>query len=174
LVECSDSPAAQLLLFLYRERRFNPQQGRRSDIPTVGAFSGDQAPYSPNWIASAYIYYDKAVASGMMHLQASYQFRSEQNTTFDPYQTAYNSTTKVLSKTSASQGFAIIPPSNDVDASAAYDFGRYEVGLYGTNLINGVRVTNIARPTYYANYVAGNYDTIARPLTVGMRLKAKF
>jgi iron complex outermembrane receptor protein len=144
------------------------------DIPTVGAFSGDQAPYSPNWIASAYIYYDKAVASGMMHLQASYQFRSEQNTTFDPYQTAYNSTTKVLSKTSASQGFAIIPPSNDVDASAAYDFGRYEVGLYGTNLINGVRVTNIARPTYYANYVAGNYDTIARPLTVGMRLKAKF
>jgi hypothetical protein len=107
-------------------------------------------------------------------LQASYQFRSEQNTTFDPYQTSYNATTGVLSKTGASQGFAIIPPSHDVDASAAYDFGRYEIGIYGTNLINGVRVTNIARPTYFANYVAGNVDTIARPLTVGMRLKAKF
>jgi len=144
------------------------------NIPTVGAFAGDQSPFSPNWIASAYAFYDKPVGDGMMHLQASYQFRSEQNTTFDPYQTSYNVTTGVLSKTGASQGFAIIPPSHDVDASAAYDFGRYEVGIYGTNLINGVRVTNIGRPTYFANYVAGNVDTIARPLTVGLRLKAKF
>jgi outer membrane receptor protein involved in Fe transport len=146
------------------------------NIPTVGAFIGDQAPYSPNWIASTYVFYDKPVANGMMHLQASYQFRSEQNTTFDPYQTSYNSATGVLSKTGPSEGFAIIPPSHDVDASAAYDFGRYEVGIYGTNLINGVRVTNIgkASATYYANYVAGNIDTIARPLTVGLRLKAKF
>ncbi len=144
------------------------------NIPTVGAFSGDQAPYSPNWIASTYIFYDKPVADGMMHLQASYQFRSEQNTTFDPYQTSYNATTGVLSKTGASQGFSIIPPSHNVNASAAYSFGRYEIGIYGTNLINGLRVTNIGRPTYFANYVAGNIDTIARPLTVGMRLKAKF
>jgi outer membrane receptor protein involved in Fe transport len=144
------------------------------NIPTVGAFAGDQSPFSPNWIASAYAFYDKPVADGMMHLQASYQFRSEQNTTFDPFQTSYNATTGVLSKTGPSQGFAIIPPSHDVDASAAYDFGRYEVGIYGTNLINGVRVTNIGRPTYFANYVAGNIDTIARPLTVGLRLKAKF
>jgi outer membrane receptor protein involved in Fe transport len=145
-----------------------------ANIPTVGAFSGDQAPYSPNWIASTYLFYDKPVADGMLHLQASYQFRSEQNTTFDPYQTSYNLKTGALSKTGASQGFAIIPPSHDVDASAAYTFGRYEVGVYGTNLINGVRVTNIGRPTYFANYVAGNIDTIARPLTVGLRLKAKF
>jgi outer membrane receptor protein involved in Fe transport len=144
------------------------------NIPTVGAFSGDQAPYSPNWIASTYVFYDKPVADGMMHLQASYQFRSEQNTTFDPYQTSYNATTGVLSKTGASQGFSIIPPSHNVNASAAYAFGRYEIGIYGTNLINGLRVTNIGRPTYFANYVAGNIDTIARPLTVGMRLKAKF
>jgi outer membrane receptor protein involved in Fe transport len=144
------------------------------NIPTVGAFSGDQSPFSPNWIASTYIFYDKPVADGIVHLQASYQFRSEQNTTFDPYQTSYNSKTGVLSKTGASQGFAIIPPSHDVNASAAYGFGRYEIGIYGTNLINGLRITNIGRPTYFANYVAGNIDTIARPLTVGVRLKAKF
>jgi hypothetical protein len=108
----------------------------------------------------------------MMHLQASYQFRSEQNTTFDPFATIYSG--GVLSKNGPNSGFAIIPPSHDVDASAAYDFGRYEVGIYGTNLINGVRVTNIGRPTYFANYVAGNIDTIARPLTVGLRVKAKF
>jgi outer membrane receptor protein involved in Fe transport len=144
------------------------------NIPTVGAFNGDQSPFSPNWIASVFAFYDKPVADGMMHVQASYQFRSEENTTFDPYSTSYNAAANSLTKTGNSQTFAIIPPSHDVNASIAYAFGRYEVGVYGTNLINGVRVTNIARPTYYGNYVAGNLDTIARPLTVGVRLKAKF
>ena len=144
------------------------------NIPTVGAFSGDQSPYSPNVIASASAFYDKPIGDGVMHLQASYQFRSEQNTTFDPYSTSYSAKTGVLTKTGNSQTFAIIPASNDVNASAAYTFGRYEVGVYGTNLTNGLKVTNIGRPTYYANYVAGNIDTIARPLTVGVRLKAKF
>jgi len=144
------------------------------NIPTVGAFNGDQSPYSPNWIASLAAYYDKHVADGMLHLQASYQFRSEQNTTFDPSSTSYNSTTGVLSKTGPNGGFAIIPPSHDVNASAAYDFGRYEIGIYGTNLINGVKVTNIVRPSYYQPFVDGNYETLARPLTVGLRLKAKF
>jgi outer membrane receptor protein involved in Fe transport len=143
-----------------------------ANIPTVGAFSGDQAPYSPNWIASAFIYYDKPVADGMMHLQASYQFRSEQNTTFDPSATIYSG--GVLSKNGPNSAFAIIPPSNDVNASAAYDFGRYEIGVYGTNLTNGLKVTNIGRPSYYQPFVAGNDETVARPLTVGVRLKAKF
>jgi outer membrane receptor protein involved in Fe transport len=143
-----------------------------ANIPTVGAFAGDQAPYSPNWIASAFIYYDKPVADGMMHLQASYQFRSEQTTTFDPYSTIYSG--GVLSKSTPNSGFAIIPPSNDINASAAYDFGRYEIGVYGTNLTNGLKVTNIGRPSYYQPFVAGNDETIARPLTVGVRLKAKF
>jgi outer membrane receptor protein involved in Fe transport len=144
------------------------------NIPTVGAFNGDQSPYSPNVIASASAFYDKPVGDGVMHLQASYQFRSEQDTTFDPYSTSYSATTGVLSKTGQSQTFAIIPPSNDINASASYTFGRYELGVYGTNLSNGLKVTNIARPTYYGNYVAGNIDTIARPLTVGVRLKVKF
>jgi outer membrane receptor protein involved in Fe transport len=144
------------------------------NIPTVGAFAGDQSPYSPKWIISTFIFYDKSVANGMMHLQASYQYRCDEHTTFDRSATSYDSTTGVLSKTGPSAGFATIPESHNVNASAAYDFGRYEVGVYGTNLINGVRITNIARPTYYANYVAGDIDTIARPLTIGVRLKAKF
>jgi len=142
------------------------------NIPTVGAFSGDQSPYSPNWIASVFAFYDRPIAQGTMHLQVSYEFRSEENTTFDPYKTLYSN--GVLSRNGASPTFAIIPPSHDVNASAAYSFGRYEVGIYGTNLINGVRVTNIARPTYYANYEPGYGETVARPLTVGLRVKAKF
>jgi iron complex outermembrane receptor protein len=144
------------------------------NIPTVGAFNGDQSPYSPNWIFSAFIYYDKRVADGMLHLQANYQYRGEENTTFDPSATSYDAATRILSKTGPNKLFATIPTSNDVNLSASYDFGRYELGLYGTNLINGVRVVNIARPTYYGNYVAGNIDTIARPATIGVRMKAKF
>jgi iron complex outermembrane receptor protein len=56
----------------------------------------------------------------------------------------------------------------------SYDFGRYEIGLYGTNLADGVKVTDIFRATYFAPYQAGNSDTVARPRTVGVRLKAKF
>ncbi len=144
------------------------------NIPTVGAFSGDQSPYSPNWIASVFAFYDKPLANGTLHLQASYQFRSEENTTFDPYSTSYNAATNTLTKTGNSQTFAIIPASHDVNASAAYTFGRYEIGVYGTNLTNGLKVINIGRPTYYANYVAGDIETIARPLTVGVRVKTKF
>ena len=110
----------------------------------------------------------------MMHLQADYQYRSEENTNFDSSATSYNATTGVLTRTGPNDLFATIPASNNINASASYDFGRYEVGMYATNLINGVRVVNIARPTYYGNYVAGDIDTIARPLTVGLRLKAKF
>ncbi len=142
------------------------------NIPTVGAFAGDQAPYSPNWIASAFLFYDRSLTSGTLHLQAGYQFRSEENTTFDPYSTTI--VNGVLTRNGASKTFAIIPLSHDVNASAAYDFGQYEIGVFGTNLINGVRATNIAKPTYYGNYVAGYYETMARPLTIGVRIKAKF
>ena len=143
------------------------------NIPTVGAFNGDQSPYSPNWIASAFIFYDRPVADGTLHLQASYQFRSEENTTFDPYTTTVNSS-GVLTRTGPSETFAIIPPTHNVSASAAYDFGRYEVGIFGNNLIDGVKVTDISRATYYANYQAGSADTVARPRTIGVRVKAKF
>ena len=75
------------------------QSRAAGNIPTVGAFTGDQSPYSPNWIVSAFIYYDKRVADGMMHLQANYQYRSEENTNFDPSATSYNATTGMLTRT---------------------------------------------------------------------------
>ena len=142
------------------------------NIPTAGAFNGDQSPYSPNWIASVFFLYDRPINDGVLHLQASYQFRSEENTTFDPYSTTVSN--GVLVRTGASQTFAIIPPSHNVSASVAYDFGRYEIGVYANNLIDGVKVTNISRATYYAAYQAGDAETVARPRTVGVRMKAKF
>ena len=144
------------------------------NIPTVGAFNGDQTPYSPNWIVSAFLFYDRPLGNGDLHFQTSYQFREEENTTFDPYQTAYDSKTGVLRRTGPSQTFAIIPPSHNVSASLAYDIGPYEFGVFGTNLIDGVKVTNIGRATYYQIYQAGSSETLARPRTVGLRVKAKF
>jgi outer membrane receptor protein involved in Fe transport len=142
------------------------------NIATVGAFNGDQTPFFPNWIASAFLFYDRPVGQGMMHFQASYQYRGEEQTTFDSSSTAISG--GVLVKTGPNAFFAIIPASNNVSASIAYDFGRYEVGIYGNNLTDGVKVTDIGRATYFQAYQAGDSDTLARPRTVGVRLKASF
>jgi hypothetical protein len=56
-----------------------------------------------------------------------------------------------------------------------YDVGRYQIGVFGNNLTNGVNVTNIAKEIgYVGTDQAGDHETIARPRTVGMRLKVKF
>jgi outer membrane receptor protein involved in Fe transport len=142
------------------------------DIPTVGAFNGDQSPYAPNWTSAVFLFYDHHLSDGMLHGQLSYQFRSEENTTYDPYSTTI--VNGVLTRTTPSTSFAIIPPTHNVSASLAYDFQTYEIGLYGNNLIDGVKVTDIARAGYFALYQAGDAYTVARPRTVGIRLKAKF
>jgi outer membrane receptor protein involved in Fe transport len=70
--------------------------------------------------------------------------------------------------------YAVIPASNDVSASLAYDIGRYEFGIFGNNLTDGVKVTDIGRATYYKLYQAGDRVTYARPRTIGARIKVKF
>ncbi len=127
-------------------------------IKTVGAFDGDLAPYFPRWIASVSAFYDRPLADGMLHLQASYQYRGRE-------QTGFNAT---------NAGFAYIPPQNDLSASIAYDIGRYEFGVFGTNLADGVKVTDIVTASYYAIYQAGNRVSYARPRTVGARVRVKF
>ncbi len=78
------------------------------------------------------------------------------------------------SPTGASSTFATIPETHNISASATYDIGRYEFGVFGNNLANGVKVTDIARATYYQIYQAGSRDTYARPRTIGVRGKVKF
>ncbi len=142
------------------------------NIAFVGAFDGDHTPYFPTWIASAFLFYDHGVGNGKLDAQVSYQYRGEEHTTFDPSSTALVS--GVLTKTGPSSSFAIIPAQNNVGASIAFDVGRYEFGVYGTNLIDGVKVTDITRATYYAIYQAGDFQASARPRTVGVRAKVTF
>ena len=150
------------------------------NIPTVGAFDRDRTPYSPKWTASAAAYYDRDIGSGSLHLQASYQYQSSQNTTYNNFRTTIvgGVLTKSVSPATglplASQTFATIPSSSNVSASATYDFGRFELGVFGNNLVNGVKVTDIGRATYYAIYQAGDRVTYARPRTIGVRGKVSF
>jgi iron complex outermembrane receptor protein len=142
------------------------------NIPTVGAFDGDKTPYFPEWTASAMIFYDHPLSDGTLHLQASYQYRGEEQTTFDSSATTI--TGGVLTRTGPSGSFALIPASNNVSASAAYDLGPYEFGIFGNNLTNGAKVTDIGRASYYKIYQAGDRNTLARPRTIGVRVKMKF
>jgi iron complex outermembrane recepter protein len=142
------------------------------DIVNVGAFDGDQTPYFPEWIGTAAIFYDEPIGNGELHLSATYQYQSGQNTTFSQYATTI--VDGVLTPTGPNARFARIPEQNSLNASAAYDFGRFEVGLFGTNLVNGVKVTDISRATYYKIYQAGDRVSYARPRTVGLRAKVSF
>ncbi|WP_404366720.1 TonB-dependent receptor [Sphingomonas sp. MMS24-J45] len=142
------------------------------DIPTVGAFNGDRTPYYPQLTANFQAFYDRPVGSGEMHLQFGYQFQSSQNTTFNNFTTAL--VAGKLTATGPSQTFAVIPESHNLSASATYNIGNFEFGVYGNNLANGVTVTNIARATYYQVYQAGSRNTLARPRTIGLRAKVKF
>jgi outer membrane receptor protein involved in Fe transport len=142
------------------------------DIPTVGAFDGDKTPYFPEWTATAALFFDKQIGPGELHAQASYQFRGEQQTTFSQFSTTIVG--GVLTKTGPRASYAEIPESKNVSASAAYEFGNYEIGIFGNNLTNGAKETDIGRATYYKVYQAGDRVTYARPRTIGIRLKMKF
>jgi outer membrane receptor protein involved in Fe transport len=142
------------------------------NIPTVGAFAGDLTPYYPRWIVGVTFLYDRPLFDGMLHAQANYQFRGDEQTTFNPLSTTVASGSLVA--TGANPLFAVIPSSVNVSASAAYDIGRYEFGIFGTNLTDGVKVTDIGPATYYQIYQAGADVTYARPRTIGARIKVKF
>ncbi|HLZ84434.1 MAG TPA: TonB-dependent receptor [Caulobacteraceae bacterium] len=144
------------------------------NIPTVGAFNGDLAPYYPRWIIGLSAYYDRPIFNGELHAQVSWQHRGDEHTTFNPLATSYNAATNTLTATGPSQTFAVIPTSDNVDAAVSYAAGRYEIGVFGKNLADGVTVTDIGRATYYKIYQAGDRETVARPRTVGARLKVKF
>jgi outer membrane receptor protein involved in Fe transport len=142
------------------------------NIPTVGAFNGDFAPYYPRWIVGVSAFYDRPILSGSLHAQANYQFRGDEQTTFNPEATTVAGGSLVA--TGPNPLFAIIPSSVNVSASVAYDFGRYEIGIFGDNLTNGVKITDIGNATYFAVYQSGADVTYARPRTVGARIKATF
>ncbi|MET3471113.1 outer membrane receptor protein involved in Fe transport [Novosphingobium sp. 1529] len=143
------------------------------NIPTVGAFDGNRTPYFPQWTASASLFYDANVGTDQsIHLRASYQYQGDQFTTFNPYKTTITNGQLVTDGPSAT--YARIPAQNNVSASISYDIGRLEIGLFGNNLINGVKYVDVARATYYKVYQPGDRISWARPRTIGVRARYAF
>ena len=169
-VESSFRPTRELTLganLTYNDSKAN------GNIPTVGAFDGNLSPYAPRWIVGVAAYYDHPMGDGnALHVQVSYQHRSQMQTTFDPLATKIVG--GVLTPNGPSATFAIIPASNNLDMAIAYDMGRYEFGVFGKNLTDGVKITDIGRATYFKIYQAGDRETAARPRTIGGRFKVKF
>jgi outer membrane receptor protein involved in Fe transport len=142
------------------------------DIPTVGAFDGDRTPYFPKVIFTTALFYDRPVSGGTLHLMGAFNYRGKVRTTFSEYATVI--TNGVLTPNGPNARFAEVPSAKDLSASITYDWGRYEFGLFGTNLLNEVEVTDVSRATYYKIYQAGDRVSLARPRTIGARVKANF
>jgi len=118
---------------------------------------GSRAPYAPRIAATATASYSIPLrGSDELGLFASYAYRGNAYTNF----------------ASAQGGYAEIPSSNTVNATAVYKTGAYEFGLFGTNLTNGAKISDVTPNTIAIQ--PGDLQYMVRPRTVGLRVKARF
>jgi outer membrane receptor protein involved in Fe transport len=118
---------------------------------------GSRVPYAPRIAATATASYSIPVrGTDEIGLFASYAYRSNAYTNF----------------ASTQGGYAEIPSSNTVNATAIYKTGAYEFGLFGTNLTNGAKVSDVTPNTIAIQ--PGDIRYMVRPRTVGLRVKARF
>ncbi|KPF73483.1 hypothetical protein IP88_09145 [alpha proteobacterium AAP81b] len=138
------------------------------DVPGAQARAGDKVPNFPDTVVGIGAIYDRPVGSGVVHFTANWQYRA-------PYGNLYNQNGDPTSGTSNAFNYRRIAPQDTLNLGLAYSFGRWEAGVFGTNLTNGTKITNvIPRAAYVGNWQAGDYLTYARPRTIGVRVKAGF
>lgn len=118
---------------------------------------GSRAPYAPRLSATATASYSVPVrGNDEVGVAASYAYHSDAYTNF-----------------AAAQGsYAQIPSSNTVNATVTYKTGAYEFGLFGTNLTNGAKISDVTPNTIAIQ--PGDTLFMVRPRTVGLRVKARF
>lgn len=116
-----------------------------------------RVPYAPKFAATAVANYSIPLGAGEeVALSANVAHRGESYTNF-----------------AASQGsYSRIPSSNTVNATAIYRNGLYEIGLFGTNLTNGAKISDVTTNTIAIQ--PGDNLYMVRPRTVGVRVKARF
>jgi outer membrane receptor protein involved in Fe transport len=118
---------------------------------------GSRVPYAPRVSATATASYSIPVnGTDEVGIAASYAYRSDAYTNF----------------AAAQGGYAEIPSSNTVNATVTYRRGAYEFGLFGTNLTNGAKISDVTPNTIAIQ--PGNTLFMVRPRTVGLRVKARF
>lgn len=118
---------------------------------------GSRVPYAPRLAATVSAsYYVPVNGVDELGFLGSYSHRGSAYTNFAAAQGSYEE----------------IPSSNTLNATVTYRTGAYEFGLFGTNLTNGAKVSDVT-----ANTIAiqpGNLVYMVRPRTVGLRVKARF
>jgi iron complex outermembrane receptor protein len=126
-------------------------------IPNVDAVNGDRTPFFPRVIVALKVDDGIPVPGGRILLSADYTWRSSAYTEFNPGDPLYRE----------------IPESKELNASVAYDTGRWSVSLFGTNLTNDEEISAIEANTYGA-VQPGDVWFRGRPRTIGVHLHARF
>jgi outer membrane receptor protein involved in Fe transport len=126
-------------------------------IANLNAPSGTPASYTPKYILSVNGDYDIPLNGSSLDLGLEYNYRSEENTGFDKTSTTYRT----------------IPESNRLNAQATWKVSNWQLGLFVNNIGSWTKVINI-NAAVPGSVQPGDMLFYARPMTIGMRLKAKF
>jgi len=97
------------------------------------------------------------VGDDAMSFAVNFSYRSGAATTFNP--TDYN--------------YRTLPDVRDLSLAITYKKPRYQVGLFGSNLTNGLKVIN-DQAVVPGSLQPGDTLFYARPRTVGVRITAQF
>ncbi|TFW18636.1 TonB-dependent receptor [Duganella callida] len=126
-------------------------------IPAQNIPADARVPYSPKFSGVVTANYSIPLqGSQAIDLSANFAHRGESYTNF-----------------AASQGsYSRIPSSNTLNATVVYKTGPYEFGLFGTNLTNGAKISDVTTNTIAIQ--PGDNLYMIRPRTVGLRVKARF
>jgi iron complex outermembrane recepter protein len=129
------------------------------DISNIDALDGERAPYFPRQQASATGSYTIPLPEErMISFDGNFTYKGSAYSTFNPTNPQY----------------AELPASRQLNAAINYGTGRYEVGLFGTNLTNGNEIINYTNiPTYMIGFQPGRGVVYARPRTVGLRFAVR-
>ncbi|MGA2710450.1 MAG: TonB-dependent receptor [Steroidobacteraceae bacterium] len=126
-------------------------------VQNLNAPSGSRTPYDPKWITNTTLTYDLPLGDDTVSFATNFSYRSGAATAFNP--TAY--------------GYRTLPDVRDLDAAITYKKPRFQVGLFGSNLTNGLTIINNGA-TVPGSLQPGDTLFYARPRTVGVRIAAQF
>lgn len=120
------------------------------------ALEGDAAPFFPRWIAALTSEYSVPVGAAAMTFTADLFYRDETPTRFRSDNPTYR----------------VIPEQTILNASAIYDAGDWEIGVFGTNLTNDEALSLIEVSGGFG--APGDTWYYGRPRTIGVRTRLSF
>ncbi len=126
-------------------------------ITNLDAPAGTRAPFAPAYMASVTGTYDRKLYDHDLQFSFNYSYKGCFTNEFDQAQGA----------------FRVVPASNALNAAVTYYLKRFEVSVFADNLTNEATIYDIAAQPYGV-FQPGDNEALARPRTVGVRLRASF